>query len=171
MLRKIEQRRWYKRTFPWLVQSEIPADPLADLKTNQNNLSVFYIKGDLSNLNDVIAAYAATRDHAVNFDYLLFDEQVCSELSVEIKETKGTTRGEEVNKKWHRDLVELSAGKLLKLAKVIYEKGEIKRIQEKEILNTIARATIAGKIPIENIKSDLRRKVTATQLWKTSSSS
>lgn len=171
MLRKIEQRRWYKRMFSWLGQSEIPADPLTDLQTSQNNLSVFYIKEDHSNLNDVIVAIAATRDHAVNFDYLLFDEQVCSELSIEIKDTIGNTADEEVNRKWHRDLMKLSADKLLKLLKVIYENGERKRIPEKQIPKMIARASLDGKIPIRGIKQNLLQKIITTQLWKTSSSS
>lgn len=171
MLRKIEQRRWYKKMLSWLGQDEIPADPLADLKTTQNNLSVFYIKEDYSNLNDVIAAIAATRDCAANFDYLLFDEEVCSELSVEIEDTIGATRDEDVNRKWHRDLMKLSADKLLKLSKVIYKKGERKRIQEKEIPKIIAEASLAGKIPIDTLKVNLRQKVITTPLWKTSSSS
>jgi hypothetical protein len=171
MLRKIEQRRWYKGTFPWLVQNEIPADPLADLKTSQNNLSVFYINEDLSNLTDVITAYAATRDYAVNFDCLLFDEQICSELNIEIKETKGTTCDEEVNIKWHRDLTKLSADKLLELAKVIYQKGKQCRKSEKEITEMVARASRAGRIPIKDLKEKLRQRVIATPIWKASSPS
>lgn len=175
MLRKIEWRRWYKdkEMFSWLGEGEIPADPLTDLKTTQNNLSVFYIKEDHSNLNDIIAAMAATRDYAANFDYLLFDEQICSELSIEIKDTKGATPNEEVNK-WHRDLMELSADKLLNLSKLFYEKGKTKRMQEKEVTTKIASASLVGKIPIvflEQKKPHLYQKVIKTQLRKTSSSS
>lgn len=171
MLRKIRQARWYKHAFSWLAPGEIPADPIADLQTAENKLSVWHINEDHSNLQDVIVAIAACRDVAANFDYALFDEQVCSELNIEIENTVGNTPNNEVNQKWHRHLVKLSADKLLKLAKVIYEKGETKRIREKEIPKMIAGASLAGRIPIKSIKPNLQRKVITTPLWKTSSSS
>lgn len=172
MLRKLDnRRRWDKVEFPWLGHCEIPADPIADLKTVKNNLSVYYIKEDRSNLFDVVEAIAATRDCSDRFDYLIFDQEVCSELKIEVENTRGRTPNQEVNKKWHRDLTQLSADKLLELAKVIYEKGETHRKQEKEIIKMLARASLDGKIPIKDIKPQLRQKIMSTPLWNASSSS
>lgn len=172
MLRRLDnRRRWDKVDLPWLGQGEIPADPMADLKTNENKLSVYYVEKNQSNLNDVIEAIAATRNFPDRFDYLLFDEEICSELKIEVRDTKGETPNEEVNKKWHRDLAELSADKLLELAKVVYEKGETHRELEKEMLERVAKASLAGKIPIKDLKPNWRQRVTNTRIWKASSSS
>jgi hypothetical protein len=74
ILRKIRKARWYqydRSDFPWLLEEDIPADPLGDLATNDNELSVWQINDDKSNLPRVAAALAANCDDISNLDYAL----------------------------------------------------------------------------------------------------
>lgn len=108
VLRTIRQSRWLEDSFPWLEEGDAPADPLGDLATQDNELSVWIIDDEKSNLNQVVAAMAATRGHLSNLDFALFDLRFLSELNIKIAITTGGTPDKEVNT-WHRDLVKLSA--------------------------------------------------------------
>jgi hypothetical protein len=69
ILRTIRKDRWYRiEDVPWLEEGDIHADPLADLNTKANELSVWLIEDDRSNLNRVVSALAATRTHISNLD-------------------------------------------------------------------------------------------------------
>lgn len=95
LLREIKRPRWLKREeLPWLAEGELQADVLADLKTNDNRLSVWSIDDQKLNLDRVIAAVAVTRDHIEKLDYALFQDDTLSALSIQIEPTKGTTPDE-----------------------------------------------------------------------------
>lgn len=90
VLRKIRKSKWYKtERVSWLEEGQLQADALADLKTTNNELSVWHIEDDKSNLEEVVAALAANCDDVSNLDYALFDQQLLSEIDIRIKATKG----------------------------------------------------------------------------------
>ena len=72
VLRLIRQSHWdTPEKCDWLAEGEIPADPLADFaNTTENCLSVWFVADDAGNLNDVLAALAASREKADKLDYL-----------------------------------------------------------------------------------------------------
>jgi len=146
VLRKIRKSKWYKNEgVPWLAEGELQADALSDLATKDNELSVWRIEGNRSNLERVVVALAAGCDYISNFDYALFDQETLSEINIRIKNTEGDSPDEDANS-WHVDLAELSATKLMELATAIMRKAEIKRIPEKSILRLVARAVASGQI-------------------------
>jgi len=162
ILRKIRKARWYKYNqlnFPWLLEEDIPADPLGDLATNNNTLSVWQINDDQSNLHQVVTALAANSDDIANLDYTIFDQQLLQEINITIKLTKGNSPDEMANLSWHHDLIELSARRLIDLAKAIWTHGEIKRIPEKEILNLIAQAVGSEQIQSIKLRPKIRMKI------------
>ncbi len=69
----IKKRKWDKLSVPWLQGQGIQADPLSDLRISDGNLSVWHIKDDMTNLNDVILALAITRSNIDKLEYGLFD--------------------------------------------------------------------------------------------------
>ena len=144
MLRKIRQARWYKVEGAWLAADEIPADPLSDLTTKDNQLSVWYIEDDRLNLERVIAALAASGTDVANVDYALLDHRLLSDMHIKIDSTRGGTPDEEVNTSWHRDLVELSAGKLVTLAIAIFTHAEKQRMPKIRVHQLIAHAVTPG---------------------------
>lgn len=157
LLRKIRKSKWY--SLSWLPEGDLQADSLVDLSTKNNELSVWFIEGNKSNLERIITALAGHRDHLSNFDYALFDLKFIEEKSIKIRKSKGISVDDEVNERWHLDLYELSALKVLSLAQHIFIEGEIKRIQEKQIGKYIKKALQAGKIKSEALKDGIRSKI------------
>ena len=85
ILRTIRKSKWYKHErVPWLVEGELQADALGDLRTSDNELSVWLVEDDESNLEQVVTALAVTRQRISNVDYALFDLQFLSELNIKI---------------------------------------------------------------------------------------
>lgn len=159
ILRKIRKRRWDEsEDLAWLAEDDIPADPLGDLSTTFNALSVWYIEEDRSNLDRVVAASAAGRERLDVLDYALFDQELLSQINIKIKESPGATPDVEANE-WHRDLVELSAAKLVNLAKVMLRNAERRRRLPKELDQLIAKAVASGRIDKERLSQRIRDEI------------
>ncbi len=152
LLRKIRKNRWYKTDeMVWLSDGELPADSLSDLGTQSNELSVYHISINESNLDRVIAALAANSGFLSNFDFAIFGDEIVSEIGIKIKKSPGDSPDDQVNN-WHSDLLELSAQKVLSLASQIQARARIKRITHKQVLNFVADSLINGQINRSHIK-------------------
>ena len=80
VLRKIRKSKWWKHPgVPWLAHSDLQADALGDLQTSSNQLSVYHIEDDKSNLEQIVTALAASRDTIANLDYALLDLQIVTD--------------------------------------------------------------------------------------------
>lgn len=119
LLRKVKKSSWYQEheELPWLQLGEVPADSLADLRTDGNALSLWLIE-DEANIDRVLAAISTQSIHISNADYRLLDLQVVADRGFKLNENPGETADSSANL-WHRDLVELSAGKLVEFAQVL----------------------------------------------------
>ena len=159
LLRQIRKSRWYDDGgLPWLPVGLLPADPLSDLNTKDNKLSVWHIEDDKSNLEQVVTALAVNRDQVSNLDCALFDQHPLSGINVRIEETKGNTKDKRANI-WHRELVELTAEKLLELARSIMRDGKRTRFSETRIRNLIQRAVESGIIDETKLKPNVLMSV------------
>jgi hypothetical protein len=107
----------------WLLDDEIPADPLSDLKTKNNTLSVYFINDDKADLTRCVSAYASARDKIVEIHCVIFDVRIVQELKIEIHQSEGNLSDEYVNK-IHRNLIQLSSQKLVNLAIRIINENE-----------------------------------------------
>lgn len=162
LLRKVEKRRWewLAEDMPWLPPGDIPAAPLGDLRTSPSSrLSVWYVEASKSNLELVIAAVAATRDHLDIFDYALFSEDLARQADIHVEATRGDSADVEANDTWHRDLVDLAASKLVALARLIRERGTVERMQERRVKIVIRHAVGTGRIEEGRLKPELRRAI------------
>ncbi len=156
LLRKIRKNRWYKPDVAaGAPASPMPADPVGDLYTSGNDLSVFQIENDRSNLERVVTALGANAETISNVDYALFEDRLVTQVKLEINETPGGTPDEEVNK-WHRDIAVGTADNLLALAKGIYSVCETERVSEKEIHSWVAQGLERGELSRSNLNPKLR---------------
>lgn len=158
ILRTIRKNRWLQENLDWLKEGDVPADPLGDLATTNNELSVWFVEDDKSNLEQILAAFAATRETSAHVDYALFDPQILEELGILNKRTKGGTPDPQANT-WHIDLYELSASKLVELTKALLLKSERTRISQKEICQLVVTAINLGRIDQASLKPDLAAKI------------
>lgn len=153
LLRKTPRSKWYKNPHvPWLPEGELQADALGSLQTKDNKLSLWYIEDDNSNLDQVLTALATTFDGPSNIDIALIDSQIVLDNGFKIETTKGATKIEDANKYWHRNLIELTANKLMQLAQIIMKYACFKRIPEEKILSLVYQAIDAGTIDKAQLK-------------------
>lgn len=142
------KNKWLAQDPEWLQKGDVPADPIACLKTDQNTLSVFSIKDDRANLSRVLAAYAAKRQQVAQIDFALFNENKIREKGYKMASTKGNTPDRVVND-WHIEIQELSGSYLVELAKILKADGEFERCLPAEV-----RKLITDNVHAKNIEPD-----------------
>ena len=154
VLRTISKSKWYKtEKVHWLPEGELQADVLNDLQTKGNKLSVWRIDINRSNLQQVITALAANRDHISNLDYVLLEECTLSAFDIKIEDSPGETPDDEANA-YHCELVELSLKKLLRLVKII-RKADRKRVTEPKIKQLLLEAIDSRRISLDKISTTI----------------
>jgi hypothetical protein len=132
LLRNVRENRWLKsEAAPWLAKGDVPADPLGDLKTSQNRLSVWEVL-DRSNIERIVRALAVSSQKLADMGYVLFDSSLLATAGINTVAENGTTPDEEANN-WHRDLIDLSGNKLVILTKLILENGESGTVLKKRL--------------------------------------
>jgi len=161
---KIRRTRWLRSNIPpWVPPGDFPAALLDDLRvTPDGELSIWHIEDDRSNLQQVTTALAANRDHVSNIDYALFDPSLVSGLAVKVRETPGKTPYSEANR-WHRDLLEVSAKRLLELAKRIFQSADPTRVLEQEVLDQIRKAVDGRRIDPKHLNKGISDKLSSMQ--------
>src|SRR5882672_947819 len=102
LLRTVRENRWYKsEAAPWLETGDVPADPLGDLATSQNRLSVWEVADDRSNVERIVRAVAIGRDKIAAMGYVLFDSELLPAVGIRTEVEGGGTADEAANA-WHR---------------------------------------------------------------------
>jgi len=152
---------------PWLDIDDIPADPVTDLETHENNLSIYVIQDDKSELDRCLSALAAQRAHLHKLDYILFDISLIDSLHLEIDDKeKGTLLDQEVNL-LHRNIIKLSANKLIKLSKGIIGNCVGARILDDEVARLISTSIKNGwinKSKIDNLVYEISKKFPSIEI-------
>lgn len=161
-LYRIKQENWVFDDCPWCGEGEFPADPLTDLPTKSNKLSVWIVEQDQQNLNYIISALASQRPSAQHYDYVLIEEGVFSDLGIKIDTSIGSTPDDEANHLWHRDLIELSAQKLVALAGQILQQNNYQRILFKDVSEHIQEAVASRRLNLKRVNPDLKKSLGIT---------
>jgi hypothetical protein len=146
-LRNVRENRWYKaEAAPWLEKGDIPADPLGDLATTGNRLSVWEVAGDRSNIERIVRALAVNRQKISDMGYVLFDSALLETVGIDSVQETGATPDAEANA-WHRDLVDLSGKKLVTLTRLILENGESGTVLRKRLEELIEEGVKQNQLP------------------------
>jgi hypothetical protein len=159
------KQRWHKSNNPsWLPENDIPVHPLADLLpklVGDHTLSLWYVEPDRSNLKRVAAAITAGRDRIDKFDFALFPEEVIGSSGVSVIQIPGETPDDASNNQWHWDVVELTAEKLVRLAKAMYLKGEVARILPGDVRKLINDGVNSGQLQESKISQHILEELKA----------
>jgi hypothetical protein len=161
LIRKIKKRRWDRPDIPaGTTEPPVPAEPVGDFSTIENEISVWQIEEDKTNLARVITALSGANTTAVShLDYAIFDSQIVSDLSLEIKVTTGDSPDDEVNSKWHRDIVVGTADNLCKLVQGVYKKCGKERVPATDIRANLKGALQAGQIASGRLTEKLKQEL------------
>lgn len=158
VLRKISKSRWYIDK-PWLQLHDLKADATKDLAATDGKLSIYLVEEtNSSTLDRVIAALGANVDRPDKFDFALIDLQLLMELGFETKDTPGVTPDNEVNS-WHREMVNLSITKIMRLAFLIRDQAKRDRISQPEVVELVKNGIAAGHLDRNRMKENFLQKI------------
>lgn len=157
LLVKVKKANWLKSKK--LEEGDVPGDCLQDLRIKDNELSVWKIEADNSNLNRVMTALAANHESITTFDFLLFDEAVIATLGLKMNVTVGKTPDREASSRWHRDIIGLSGKKALSLVVAIFDSAEWERFWEPQVSESLKNALSLGHIDRESLNAKLAAKL------------
>ena len=135
----------------WLTEGEIPAEPIFGLRTQNNTMSVYVVDKDAAPIEQIVSALAAKGETLQHYEYVLLDSEAIANIGIKTFSTEGTSPDHELNK-FHLNLVEISAQKLLKLTKTTFEKiwqGDTKLVDvvlRKDVAQYIADGINKGRI-------------------------
>jgi hypothetical protein len=157
LLIKLDNKRMWDKP-SWLPAGEVSAAAVQDFRADGNELSVWYVEPDRSNLDRVLSAIAANREHFEKIDYAVFEDAVVGQCGITIRPTPGQLPDEHANRTWHRDLVELSGRKLVSLAEAIAV-GAAERKPMDKVTELLTAAARNGHIKKELMKAVLAAKL------------
>ncbi len=128
--------------YPWLIMPGLPSDLLGNeaVRTDNCELSVYFINEDKSNINRVMAALNAKREFLTDTGYLLFEESLPSDIGIKVQQTDGETYDDHLNKNWHYDLVELNADAIVNLCEALVERCEIESLFKDDVIKLIGQS-------------------------------
>jgi len=156
LLRKVKRNRWFREEAqPFLDVEDVPADPLGDLTTSGNKLSVYRVDGDVTEIERIARALALTVERLDNVGYVLFDASLLERISVESDPTDGKTYDSVVNK-WHLDLINLTGNKLVELTRLILLEGQSDTILKKRIVELVEQGLSSNELP-EKVRDKLTK--------------
>lgn len=158
LLRVVRRGRWLPVSEPWYSDSDLQGDCLNDLKTDQNILSFWFVDEQRSNLEGVICAIAAGREHFAPVDYALLSQPEVEKMG-RLEVTPGASPFSEANDLWHRDLQQLTLSRLCGLAHTVKAGNSIQRVPEKRSEQLVREYTRLGKLRCDLMKPKMAELV------------
>lgn len=154
LLRKVRRNRWFVADAQLLLDiGDVPADPLGDLATSENKLSVYQVDGDVAEIERVARALALSGQRLDNVGYVLFDDSLLEQISIKLDQTDGATDDSVVNR-WHVDLTNLTGQKLVALTRLILLEGKSDTILKKRIVELVQEGLSSKELP-EKVRDKL----------------
>jgi hypothetical protein len=156
LLRTVRQSRWYKtEAARWLEKGDVPSDPLGDLATTDNCLSVWEVEADRSNIERIVRAVGVGRERIADMGYVVFDSALLSDAGIAVQVKDGASHDQGANK-WHRDLIDLSGNKLVRLTMLILRDGDSGVVLKGRLRELVAEGVRLKELP-EDIGSKFSR--------------
>jgi len=161
LLRRVHRGKW----LPGAGEGQRPDDEVAaeDFEDPDNEISVWEVDAERSNLNRVVAAIAGRRDHLSDLHYVLFDSVLVTNLAINIANGDGDTRDHYANVTWHRNLINASPPQILTLVPAIkaLKPGDpaTRLRREKDVLPLLKQAVMDGWMRAEDLSPNLQRRL------------
>jgi len=145
----------------WLPSDEPLGGALIDLKVEERgDLSVFRVADDKSNLDVIIAGMAANGTKVDNFDYLLLPEDAATGFPRENR--PGETPSPLANAA-HLDMTQLSATRTARLAVLMFQRAETRRVPRREVVRLIREGLEAAEIVADSVNAEILKEIEASK--------
>ena len=165
LVRKLDTAKWIPSdSFEWLAPDDIEADPIGDLATTDNGLSVYLVENE-ELTKRVVAAIAAKASASKNqaLGYVIIDKALLDEWGFKLDDSeKGTTQDLEVND-WHRNIIELSANRIIHLVKAMKDMDP-HPVFPNELVETLKNSVQEGYLKLNDISDKATRSEIQVQL-------
>ncbi len=163
ILREVQNVMWWsafrESNEGWLSDWECRGDALKSLRSTGCSLSIFRLEEDSPDqLERMLAAFAAQREEADRLDFAILDESDFIELGLSLTDAPGETPDSVVNS-WHRNIVELSASRIQRLATCLQSQATFCRKREKDVLRLVKRGLEAGHIAEGMVRPKILLKI------------
>jgi hypothetical protein len=136
LARKVLVAKWVEAQAE--LDAPVPADPLGDLRTDNNELSVWEVADDLADLDDLIAAMASVFESLSSCDVALVSEDSVLSRGIGWRSSRGHTRIARAEAR-HRDLHSLTGVDLVSIAEV-FRRGSFHMFEDREVAVRLAAA-------------------------------
>jgi hypothetical protein len=136
LLRKVSRDAWAEAaTSPLWAQNDCPPEMLSEV-FDKRGLSMWQVEDD-SEIPRLIAAQVMMQSSISDeFSYVLVERKLLEDANIKIIKSPAKTLDKVVNE-LHVDVIEVSGLALIKLAKLIFENGEVRVMRKPEIINEI----------------------------------
>lgn len=135
----------------------MPADPIADLTTTGNALSVWIMDTE-TQLAEVAAGFCVDKQEIEKVDFLIVDADAVEAIGIEIKEVDGKLPIARLNS-FHRDLVGLTAQQLIDLAMLLYSAAKPLSMPKQRNVQTMKNLIKQGDLIINESKPKLLKQL------------
>jgi hypothetical protein len=150
-LRNITNPKWVRPA--WSTDEDIPADALTDLRSTNNELSVWAITTEVTDVSLALTAFASARANLDKLDYVLIDEGIPQSVSIRVDTCEGLTPCSSANH-LHRNLAQLTVRKVSSLAVAIMALDK-KRVTEKQVKTMLVEALNKGALDRNRVNPKL----------------
>lgn len=140
-------------------------DSVTDLHTSQNTLSVWLIN-DISEIDDVLIAFALKRSDIAKLCYVVLDESDIKDMDInfECRPEEGYVEGFQDDSVFnkHYDLIDIDFWRLGFLTEYIFErvgKNERDTLSTSDIRTLFKRYINTGKIKMDDVNEKLKSKL------------
>lgn len=116
-------------------KGDCPPELLSQLYDNSEGISVYSVDDD-KDINRIIAAISLDWGTFKDCGYAVFSDQDLKTIGLELKNTKSFTFDEDTNQR-HRDIVEISGQKLIKLVALVSNKAKLGMMTKEEIIKNL----------------------------------
>jgi len=157
----VRQNRWHKDpALALLNNGDVPADPLADLRVSGNQLSVWEILPDRSNLMRIVRALAVGKDKLEPSGWLLFSSELLMLANIKPPDMtkQGTTKDAAINR-FHGNLVNLTGNRLVILTAALLTFGETGQFLKKELLEYVESGITLQELKEEDLPEGIREQL------------
>src|SRR5262249_40354941 len=100
---------------------------------------------------------AANLKNPEKFDYVLFPEEMLEEAGLATETSRGDLPDNDANAKWHRDIVKISARKLITLVALIHQRCSVARYLEEDVIELIRKFSESGFIEKKRLKPGITK--------------
>jgi len=118
-------------------------------------LSVWLVEDDQSNLERVVGVVAAGRRHVDKFDYALVEESAIRGLGIEIQRSPEACPDEEASRRWHHNVIRLTATNLNAIVQLIRSEGRVERVLKPRVEAIIRNGMDSGQINPARLQKSL----------------